>query len=52
MLGLGADFGLTAAPRAVAALIGAGVWDAERGELELQAYRELARRSRARALKE
>lgn len=50
MTGVGADFGLRAAPAAAAWLERAGIWDAERAQLELASYRELARRARARPL--
>ena len=42
MAGLGADFGLRAAPAAAAALTRLGIWDAARAAHELAAYRELA----------
>ena len=44
MAGLGADFGLRAAPAAAAALTRLGIWDSARAAHELAAYRELAMR--------
>jgi glycerol-3-phosphate dehydrogenase len=49
MAGLDADFGLGAAPAAVAALVRLGIWDGARAAHELEAYRELAARHGARA---
>ena len=49
MAGLGADFGLRAAPVAAAALARLGFWDAARAAHELAAYRELAARHGVRA---
>jgi glycerol-3-phosphate dehydrogenase len=48
MAGLNADFGLRAAPAAVAALTRLGIWDTPRAAHELAAYRELAARHGAR----
>ena len=42
MAGLGADFGLRAAPAAAAALTRLGIWDSARAAHELAAYRQLA----------
>jgi glycerol-3-phosphate dehydrogenase len=50
MAGLGADFGLGAAPLAAAALARLGIWDAARAAHELAAYRELAARRGALGL--
>jgi glycerol-3-phosphate dehydrogenase len=44
MAGLGADFGLSVAPAAAAALERLGLWDRARAAQELAAYRELAAR--------
>jgi glycerol-3-phosphate dehydrogenase len=44
MAGLGADFGLRAAPAAADALVRLGIWDPARAAQELAAYRELAAR--------
>jgi glycerol-3-phosphate dehydrogenase len=49
MAGLGADFGLTAARGAAAALVRLGIWDATRSVAELEAYRALAVRHRVAA---
>jgi len=48
MAGLDADFGLRAAPPAVAALTRLGSWDSARAAHELAAYHELAARHGAR----
>jgi glycerol-3-phosphate dehydrogenase len=48
MAGLDADFGLRAAPPAVAALTRLGVWDSARAAHELAAYHELAARRQRR----
>ncbi|HLF11820.1 MAG TPA: FAD-dependent oxidoreductase, partial [Gammaproteobacteria bacterium] len=50
MTGLNADFGLRAAPAAAQWLARVGIWDRDRAERELEDYRVLARRSRAREL--
>jgi len=44
MAGLGADFGVRAAPAAAGALVRLGIWDAARAAHELAGYRELATR--------
>ena len=44
MAGLGADFGVRAAPAAAGALVRLGIWDAARAAHELAGYRELAAR--------
>ena len=49
MAGLGADFGLRAAPGAAAALVRLGIWDSGRAARELASYVELARRHGAAA---
>jgi hypothetical protein len=51
MAGLGADFGLGAASGAAAALERLGIWDKQRAAHELAAYRELAVRHHATALR-
>jgi glycerol-3-phosphate dehydrogenase len=47
MAGLGADFGLGTAPAAADWLVRLGIWDRDRAEAELVAYRAHARRHRA-----
>ncbi len=50
MVGLDADFGLSAAGAACAALTRLSIWDHQRATAELEAYRRYAARFRARAL--
>ncbi len=50
MVGLGADFGLGCAPTAARVLRDLGVWDSDRAEQELEAYRAHVARFRVRAL--
>ncbi len=50
MTGLGPDFGVLAAAPASEWLVKLGIWEPTRAESELAAYREHARRFRARAL--
>ena len=50
MAGLGADFGVRAAPAAAGALVRLGIWDAARAAHELAGYRELAARHWRRPL--
>lgn len=49
MAGLDADFGLTIAEPAAHSLVRLGIWDTARAEHECAAYRDRARRARARA---
>ncbi len=52
MAGLSRDFGWQAAQSGVAALQRLGIWDAARGANELDHYRQLGLRARARAVRE
>jgi glycerol-3-phosphate dehydrogenase len=47
MCGLGAGFGIETAPAAAEWLVRLGLWDKHRGQAELAAYRDHARRFRA-----